>query len=225
MRAWRSAGRRPRRSACARVRRPCPAELTCSICASSARLAGERGRRAGHGDQVDVLHAVRHPARRSRELHAHVRAPGALAQARGERLAELERGREQQPRRGALARAGLAARRARPARTSRPGRARCARAGRAPPRAAPASESTPSSECSSRVRLGPTPGRRVIAISPGGNFAFSLTRAAGIDPVSASATIFSCSVLPIPGISVARPARASAATGTDASRTALAALR
>ncbi len=64
----------------------------------------------------------------------------------------------------------------------------------------------------------------MIAISPGGNFARSLS-AAGIVPVSSSAMIFSCSVLPIAGSSVARPARASAATDTDASRTVLAAAR
>ena len=62
----------------------------------------------------------------------------------------------------------------------------------------------------------------MIAIRPGGNFARSFS-AAGIVPVSTSARIFSCSVLPIPGSSVARPSRASAATDTDASRTALAA--
>jgi hypothetical protein len=46
-----------------------------------------------------------------------------------------------------------------------------------------ASESMPSSECSSRARLGPRPGRRVIAIRPAGNFARSFS-AAGIVPVS-----------------------------------------
>ncbi len=65
---------------------------------------------------------------------------------------------------------------------------------------------------------------RVIAIRPGGNFARSRS-AAGIAPVSASATIFSCSVSPIPGSSVARPARASPATDTDDSRTVSAARR
>ena len=65
---------------------------------------------------------------------------------------------------------------------------------------------------------------RVIAISPAGNFSRSRS-AAGIVPVSSRVTIFSCSVAPMPGSSVARPARASAATETDASRTVLAAVR
>ncbi len=82
----------------------------------------------------------------------------------------------------------------------------------------------PSCSCSSRARLGPRPGIRVIAIKPGGNFARSRS-AAGIAPVSSSATIFSCSVSPTPGSSVARPARASAATEVEASRTVPAARR
>ena len=82
----------------------------------------------------------------------------------------------------------------------------------------------PSASCSSRARLGPRPGRRVIAISPEGNFARSFS-AAGIVPVASSARIFSCSVLPMPGSSLARPARASAATDTGASRTLFAAVR
>ncbi len=64
----------------------------------------------------------------------------------------------------------------------------------------------------------------MIAISPGGNFARSFS-VAGMEPVSTSARIFSCSVLPIPGISVAVPARARAAIELEASRTALAAFR
>ena len=48
------------------------------------------------------------------------------------------------------------------------------------------------------------PGTRVTSIRVGGNFAFSFT-AAGISPVSSRASIFSASVLPTPGISVARP--------------------
>ena len=60
------------------------------------------------------------------------------------------------------------------------------------------SESMPSSSKSLRARLGPRPGRRVMSISPGGNFARSFS-AAGIVPVSSSATIFSSSVLPMPG--------------------------
>ena len=82
----------------------------------------------------------------------------------------------------------------------------------------------PSSWCSRRARLGPRPGRRVIAIRPGGNFARSFS-AAGIVPVSISARIFSCSVLPIPGSSLARPSRASAPTDVEASRTLFAAVR
>src|SRR3982751_1560628 len=63
-----------------------------------------------------------------------------------------------------------------------------------------------------RARLGPRPGTaRVISISPGGNFARSFS-ADGVSPVSSRVMIFSCSVLPIPGSCVARPARASAAT-------------
>jgi hypothetical protein len=59
---------------------------------------------------------------------------------------------------------------------------------------------------------------------PGGNLARSLTNA-GISPVSASASTFSWMTVPIPGSSVARPSRASAVIDTDASRTALEALR
>ena len=86
------------------------------------------------------------------------------------------------------------------------------------------SESIWSSSNSRRARLGPSPGSRVISISPGGNLARSFT-AAGIAPSSASASTFSWMIAPIPGSSVARPWRASAVTDTDASRTALAALR
>jgi hypothetical protein len=64
----------------------------------------------------------------------------------------------------------------------------------------------------------------VTAISPAGNFARSRS-AAGIVPLSSSATIFSCSVAPMPGSSLARPSRASAATDSEASRTLLAAVR
>ena len=86
------------------------------------------------------------------------------------------------------------------------------------------SESIPSSSNRRRARLGPRPGRRVISISPGGNFARSLT-SAGISPVSASDMTFSWMIAPIPASSVARPSRASAVIETGASRTALAALR
>ncbi len=86
------------------------------------------------------------------------------------------------------------------------------------------SESMPSSSKSLRARLGPRPGRRVRSISPGGNLARSFS-AAGIVPVSNSACSFSSSVLPMPGRLVTRPSRVRALTETDASRTALAALR
>ena len=56
-----------------------------------------------------------------------------------------------------------------------------------------------------------------------GNFAFSFA-AAGISPVSSRASIFSASVLPTPGMSVAFPARASSSTETGLSRIALAAV-
>ena len=85
-------------------------------------------------------------------------------------------------------------------------------------------ESIASSEKSSRARLGPRPGRRVSSITPGGNFARSRSLE-GIAPVSSSVRIFCCSVAPIPGSSLARPARASAATDIGASRTVLAAPR
>ncbi len=59
---------------------------------------------------------------------------------------------------------------------------------------------------------------------PAGYFARSLT-ADGMSPVSISATIFSSSVLPMPGSEVTVPLRASAATDTVASRAAFAAER
>ena len=61
-------------------------------------------------------------------------------------------------------------------------------------------------------------------ISPDGNFARSLT-ADGMSPVSSSARSFSSSVLPIPGTDVTLPSRVSAMIDTEASRTALAAVR
>ncbi len=86
------------------------------------------------------------------------------------------------------------------------------------------SESTPSSSYSSRARLGPKPGRCMTAIRPAGNFARSFTEA-GMSPVSSSARSFSSSVLPMPGSSVTRPSRVRPITDTEASRTALAAVR
>ena len=72
--------------------------------------------------------------------------------------------------------------------------------------------------------MGPNPGRCMTAIRPAGNFARSFA-AAGMSPVSSSARSFSSSVLPIPGSEVTLPSRVSAITDTDASRTALAAVR
>ena len=82
----------------------------------------------------------------------------------------------------------------------------------------------PSSSNSRRARFGPSPGSRVIARTPSGYVARSFS-AAGIVPVSASARIFSASVAPTPVSSVARPARASAATDPGVSRIVLAAVR
>ena len=81
---------------------------------------------------------------------------------------------------------------------------------------------TPSVSNSLRAVFAPTPGTRVTSIRVGGNLALSFT-AAGISPVSSSASIFSARVLPTPGTSVARPAAARSATETGLSRIALAA--
>ena len=86
------------------------------------------------------------------------------------------------------------------------------------------SVSTPIASYSTRVRLGPRPGMRVISISPAGIRSFSL-RAEGISPSSSSASIFSAIVFPTPASSSTRPCRASSATDTPESRIALAALR
>jgi hypothetical protein len=83
-------------------------------------------------------------------------------------------------------------------------------------------EATPSSSKRRFAVFAPNPGTRVTSISVGGNFAFSFT-AAGISPVASRASIFSASVLPTPGISVARPAAASSATDIGLSRIAFAA--
>ena len=175
------------------------------------------------GDDVDVLDAVGAAARGAGELRSRARAADA-AQPGDDRLADLQRPRQQDPRPPGRAPRRRASARATSTLCSNFGprpftvRSRCASAAS---RSA-SSESMPSSAYSSRARLGPRPGRRVIATRPGGNFARSFS-AAGIVPVSSSVWIFSWSVLPIPGSSVARPSRASAATDTDASRTALAA--
>ena len=85
------------------------------------------------------------------------------------------------------------------------------------------SEEICSSSQSRRAVFAPSPGTRVTSTRVGGNFAFSFT-AAGISPVSSRASIFSASVLPTPGSSVARPARASSSTETGLSRIAFAAV-
>ena len=64
----------------------------------------------------------------------------------------------------------------------------------------------------------------MIEISPVGNLARSLT-ADGMSPVSSSARSFSSSVLPMPGTVVTLPSRVSCMIDTEASRTALAAVR
>ena len=97
--------------------------------------------------------------------------------------------------------------RARPARSPRPSGRGPSPRGSARASAASfrsSSEVTPSSSKRRRAVFAPRPGTRVTSIRVGGNFAFSFT-AAGISPVSSRASIFSASVLPTPGISVARP--------------------
>ena len=130
--------------------------------------------------------------------------PPTRCQPGGERLADLQRPWPAAP---ATSRHRRAVTRSRPARSSTLGlELRAEPANRAQalglrrPRAAPAASRCPARECSSRARLGPRPGRRVIAIRPAGNCARSFS-AAGIVPVSSKAWIFSCSVLPIPGSS------------------------
>ena len=180
-----------------------PAELTLSICSSLVRLfASVVGR---------VVTATRS---RSLTLSAWRRADPAsctcvsAAPLRGqpgdERLADLDRLGEQYARRRHARPPRPRAPRARSPRASGRARARCAGARAAPPRAAsPASRCR--APCAAAARAWVRgPGRRVIAIRPGGNFARSFS-AAGIVPVSSSARIFSCSVLPIAGSSVARP--------------------
>jgi hypothetical protein len=75
-----------------------------------------------------------------------------------------------------------------------------------------------------RTRLGPTPGSRVIAASPGGMRSRSFC-SAGIVPVLTIARIFSSSVRPTPGRDVTRPSCASWATDTVALRMFFAAVR
>ena len=75
------------------------------------------------------------------------------------------------------------------------------------------SVATPSSSYSRRTVFAPRPGIRVTSTREAGYFAFSFV-AEGISPVSTRATIFVCSVSPIPGSSVAFPASASSSTET-----------
>ena len=65
---------------------------------------------------------------------------------------------------------------------------------------------------------------RVTSTSPEGMRAFSLS-AAGIEPFSSRASIFSAIVLPTPESYSTRPWRAMSSTETPASRIAFAALR
>ena len=190
------------------------------------RRALRQRRRAGRDrDQVEVLDAV--GASGAPSPPAAPAVPGlALRRVRPATSASPSFDR---PAAAACA-APRARRRRRPAtparlpRASAPAHAPSAGARAAPPRAASASESMPSSECSSRARLGPRPGQARDRDQPRRKLRTQLLRRWNRARFS-SARIFSCSVLPIAGSSVARPARASAATDTDASRTVLAAAR
>ena len=76
----------------------------------------------------------------------------------------------------------------------------------APPRAAPRASRSRARRTAGAPAWGPSPGSRVIATSPGGNLARSRsTRDGDRRRSAASVRIFSCSVVPIPGSSVARP--------------------
>ena len=67
--------------------------------------------------------------------------------------------------------------------------------------------------------LGPEAGQARDRDQPGRELARAAARPPGSCRSRRSARIFSCSVAPIPGSSLARPSRASAATDTEASRT------
>ena len=186
---------------------------------------GERRGAGRRRDQVEVLDAVGPAARRARRGAR--RCPGlpAAVSPAIERLTDLDRLRQQYPRGRALA-----ARRPRapPARSPRAwvrARAPCAGVRAAPPRAAsPASRRRAPSTAAARA-WARCPGRRVIAISPLGNFARSFSVAGIVPCVEQREDLLLRASLPIAGSSVARPARASAATDTGASRTLLAAAR
>ena len=179
-----------------------------------AEQPGQLLRARARGDDVEVLDAVGAATGGAGDLRSGARPAEPLA---GRRRAP---GRSPAHAAAGSARAGRVPRRRAPRSRTRtlsssfgPSpftvRRRCASAASR----SESSESIPSSECSRRARFGPSPGRCVIATSPGGNFARSRS-ADGIVPVSISVRIFSWSVLPIPGSSVARPSRASAATDT-----------
>ena len=189
---------------------------------------GERRRSGGRGDQVDVLDGVRLPADRARELRCGSPRPASAPQAPTQRLADLDRPRQQdarvtRSRRGwrpcsssALSTLsssfGPSPRTVRRRWASAASRSACsesiAELGVQQPRALRAEAGQARDRDQARRELRPQP------LAPRGS-----------SPVCTSARIFSWSVLPIPGSSLARPSRASAATDTDASRTAFAAVR
>ena len=174
-----------------------PAEPADSMHVDAGQRGGERGRVGRGGDDVEVLHRVRHAGARSRRSRpaprrgaraARPRPASPTASARGSTMrcgglvggAGLERGehallelRARSPSRRAAVPVSAASRSA-------------------------SSESIPSWSYIARTRFGPTPGRRVIAARPGGMRSRSFP-SAGIVPVSTIARIFSSSVLPIPG--------------------------
>ena len=153
------------RRACAPARPPSAggADALDLLEAREALARAPSGRRVD-GDEVDVLDAVRAGGGSSRRAARRASGAGALAAARRRSLRRARRARgEQHARRAPV---GCAAAARAPASTLSsnfgPSPRTVRSAARAPPRAAPASESMPSSECSSRARLGPRPGRRVI---------------------------------------------------------------
>ena len=179
-----------------------------------AQRAHQRAGVGGRRDDVEVLDRVGLPARRPGELDALGR--GVRAQRRDDLLADRQRAVQQHALRRALADAGVDRRQHRGLEL-RPEALDVAQLVASAAARSIASESMPSSVKSLRARLGPRPGSRVISSRPGGYFARSFS-AAGIVPVSSSATSFSSSVLPMPGSDVTVPARVSAATDTVASR-------